>query len=281
MNAAFLVDREDNPAREVSHDPGAPVLDVRDMRVAYGATVVLDGISFSLRTGEHVAVIGPNGAGKSTLFKAIAGVEKPCAGQVRIGGHDPSGHICIAYIPQRSMIDWSFPVTVRDVVMMGRFGRMGWLRHASRADHARVDESLNLVGMTALADRRIYALSGGEQQRMFIARALAQEAELMLMDEVLAGCDAPSQRDIHAVLEKLRERNVTIMVSTHDMDEASSRYDRVLLLNREIIGFGSVEDVFKPALLRRAYGHHLHVLPSADGVMVLSDTCCGGGVEPE
>jgi len=268
------------PVREVVHDPAAPVLEVSGLRVAYGARVVLDRISFTLRTGEQVAVIGPNGAGKSTLFKAISGVVSPSSGFVRIGGHDPSGHICIAYIPQRSTIDWSFPVTVSDVVMMGRYGRMGWLRRASQADRARVKECLDVVGLEPLADRRIQELSGGEQQRMFIARALAQEAELMLMDEVLAGCDVPSQRDIQSVLERLRERRVTIMVSTHDMDEAAGQFDRILLLNKEVIAFGPVAEVFTPELLRKAYGHHLHLLPSERGVMVLSDTCCGGGLEP-
>ncbi len=222
-------------------------------------------------------MIGPNGAGKSTLFKAVAGILRPTSGIVRIGGVQPTGHICIAYLPQRSQIDWSFPVTVRDVVMMGRIGRLGWLRRPRSRDKEFVRDCLRDVRMEHLANRQISALSGGEQQRMFIARALAQEAELMLMDEVMAACDAPSQEEIHRILETLKSRKVTVLVSTHDLEEAASRFERVMLINRDLIGFGTSEEVFVPERLTKAYGGHLRLVNTPSGTLVLSDPCCEGG----
>jgi ABC-type Mn2+/Zn2+ transport system ATPase subunit len=189
---------------------------------------------------------------------------------------DPAGHICIAYLPQRSQIDWTFPVTVEDVVMMGRTGRLGWFRRPRKADRDFVHACLDDVRMSALARRPIGALSGGEQQRMFIARALAQEAELMLMDEVMAACDMPSKEEIFSILKTLQQRRVTVLLSTHDLEEASSRFDKVMLLNRKLIGFGEAGQVFTPDHLKEAYGGHLRLVPTGAGVMVLSDSCCQG-----
>ncbi len=264
-------------SREIPHMAGAPILSVEDLTVTYGEVHAVDSISFHLEEGDQVAVIGPNGAGKSTLFKAIAGVLRPARGEVRIGGFQPTGHICIAYIPQRSQIDWTFPVTVMDVVMMGRIGRLGWLRRPRKRDKDFVRECLAVVRMDPLADRQIGGLSGGEQQRMFIARALAQEAELMLMDEVMAACDTPSQEEIFRILQTLKDRNVTVLVSTHDLEEAASRFDRVMLLNRELIGFGSSEEVFTAERLKKAYGGHLRLVNTPGGTLILNDSCCEGG----
>ncbi|MFX1355438.1 MAG: metal ABC transporter ATP-binding protein, partial [Promethearchaeota archaeon] len=172
-------------SRPATHDAGAPILEASHLTMRYNGRAVLEDISFHLVSGEQVAVVGPNGAGKSTLFRVIAGVLHPTAGEVRIAGHCPGGHICIAYVPQRSQVDWAFPVTVADVVMMGRAGKVGLLRHPSRKDWEYVRQCLDVVGMADLVDRQIGELSGGQQQRMFIARALAQEAELVLMDEPL------------------------------------------------------------------------------------------------
>jgi manganese/iron transport system ATP-binding protein len=265
--------------RERVHAADAPILDVRELTIRYQAHVAIEAVSFQLEEGAQVAVIGPNGAGKSTLFKAIAGVLAPSLGEVRIGGFQPSGHICIAYIPQRNQIDWSFPVSVADVVMMGRVGRLGWFRRAKQADWQQVYDCLRVVRMEELADRQIGALSGGEQQRMFIARALAQEAELMLMDEVMTACDTPARDEIYRILATLKERRVTVMVSTHDLDEAATRFDQVMLLNRELIGFGDSSTVFVPDLLKRAYGGHLRLVNTAGGALILNDSCCGGGGE--
>lgn len=268
--------------RESLHRAGAPVLSVQDLTVMYGRTPAVDRVSFELSAGDQVAVIGPNGAGKSTLFKAIAGVIEPTRGTVRVGGSDPEGHICIAYIPQRNQIDWSFPVTVADMVMMGRVGRLGWLRRPGRKDRERVRDCLRLVHLDHLAGRQIGQLSGGEQQRMFLARALAQQAELMLMDEVMSACDVPSQEEIFRVLERLKEQRIAVMVSTHNLEDAASRFDRVLLMNQALIGLGSSTEVFVPDRLKQAYGGHLRFVNTPQGTLILNDACgdaggCGHG----
>ncbi len=260
----------------VAHEPGTPILAVAGLTVRYDGYVALEDMTFELHAGEQVAVVGPNGAGKSTLFKALAGVQPPTRGTIRVYGHGPEGHICIAYVPQRSAVDWSFPVTVSDVVMMGRIGKMGLFRHPGKEDARRVQESLALVGIGDLAGRQIEALSGGQQQRMFIARALAQEAALMLMDEPLTGLDLPSQDGIFAILQELRRRNVTVMLSTHDLNQAAERFDRAMLLNRRLVGFGSPAEVFTQERLLAAYSGQLRLLPVTDGVLAVSDTCCEG-----
>jgi manganese/iron transport system ATP-binding protein len=262
--------------RPAPHDAEAPILEASRLTVRYNGHPALEDVSFRLGSGERVAVVGPNGAGKSTLFKVIAGVLDPTVGEVQVAGHCPGGHICIAYVPQRSQVDWTFPVTVADVVMMGRAGRVGLLRRPQRGDWERVRQCLQVVGMTDLADRQIGELSGGQQQRMFIARALAQEAALMLMDEPLTGLDVPAQEDIFHIMDELQQRQVTVMVSTHDLNLAAERFDRVMLLNKRLLGIGRPNDVFTPERLRAAYGDHLHLVQTDSGVMVLSDTCCGG-----
>jgi manganese/iron transport system ATP-binding protein len=263
----------------VEHQAGAAILELQDVTLRYETGVVLDSISFRLQAGERVAVIGPNGAGKSTMFKVIAGVLQPGQGTVSVYGHQPGGHICISYLPQRSHVDWRFPVSVADVVMMGRVGKMGLLRWPSRSDWAAVHQALEEVDLAAYVRRQISELSGGQQQRMFIARALAQEAELMLMDEPLTGLDLQSEEAIFKVLDNLRHRKVTVMVATHDLEQATQRFDRVMLLNRRLLGFGLARDVFTSDRLVAAYGGHLHLLPSADGFLVLGDTCCEEGEE--
>jgi manganese/iron transport system ATP-binding protein len=260
--------------RRPAHQPGAPILHAEGLSVRYESGVALEDVNFELKPGMRVAVVGPNGAGKSTLFKVIAGVLSPTAGRVHIYGHEPGGHICVAYVPQRSQVDWDFPVTVADVVMMGRVGRMGLFRHPSRKDREIVRQALGVVKLTALANRQIGALSGGQQQRMFIARALAQEAELVLMDEPLAALDVTSQQDIFQVLDQLRQRSVTLMVAMHDLKMAAERFDQVMLLNRRLLGFGEPEAVLNSERLMEAYGGHLQMLSTAEGMMVMDDTCC-------
>lgn len=261
------------PAR---HLADAPILEALGVCVRYSGHLALEDVSFRLARGERVAVVGPNGAGKSTLFKAVAGVLPLSAGEIQVAGHEPGRHFCIAYVPQRSEVDWNFPVTVADVVMMGRIGRMGFLRHARRRDWDFVSRCLEVVGMTDLAKRQIGELSGGQQQRMFVARALAQEAELMLMDEPLTGLDVPAQESIFHILEELRARRVTVMVATHDLNMAAKRFDRVMLINRRLFGFGRADEVFGPDHLQQAYGGQIRFVQGEDGLMLLSDTCCGG-----
>jgi len=264
--------------KRAAHKETAPILEVDRVSVRYDGTLALKDVSFRLVRGERIAVVGPNGAGKSTLFKVIAGVLEPSAGEVRVAGHCPGEHICIAYVPQRSAVDWTFPVSVADVVMMGRVGKIGALRRPGRADREHVHHCLEVVGMADLADRQIGELSGGQQQRMFIARALAQEAELMLMDEPLTGLDIPAQEGILRIFDELHRLRVTVMVATHDLNLASERFDRVMLLNSQLLGIGEAAEVFTASQLQRVYGGQMRIIDTDDGHMALSDTCCGHGL---
>ncbi|MFQ5577107.1 MAG: metal ABC transporter ATP-binding protein, partial [Anaerolineae bacterium] len=209
------------------HNLNRPTLELTGVTVRFNGITALDDVSFRLHSGEQIAIVGPNGAGKTTLFNVISGVLPPGRGKVRVYGNPPGGHICIAYVPQRSQVDWKFPVNVADVVMMGRVGRLGPFRWPRRRDWEYVNTCLELVGMAPLAGRQIGELSGGQQQRAFIARALAQQAELILMDEPLTGLDLKSQEEIFTILDKLRQRNVTILVATHDLNLAAERFDRL------------------------------------------------------
>ncbi len=260
-----------------AHHQDAPVVSFDHVSVRYDSdSPALDDVSFELWPGERVAIVGPNGAGKSTLLKLVAGILTPTSGRADVYGYGAGGHICIGYVPQRSNVDWKFPVTVSDVVMMGRVAKIGLLRQAGRRDWERVRESLAQVGMAEYAGRQIGDLSGGQQQRVFIARALAQEVELLLMDEPLTGLDIPSQEAIFEILDRLKQARMTVLVSTHDLQLASDRFDRLMLLKRRLIGFGRPEGVLTPANLQAAYGTHLTVLPGSDGMLALSDTCCEG-----
>ena len=265
--------------RNASHEPAAAALDLRDVTVRFNGTVALDGINLQIQQGAQVAVVGPNGAGKSTLFGVIAGTLRPSRGQVQVYGSGPGGHICIGFVPQRSRIDWRFPVSVADVVMMGRVGKIGFLRWPRRADWQRVEAALARVGMQDLARRQIGELSGGQQQRVFLARAIAQEAELLLLDEPLTGLDLPSQEAILQILADLRAQGVTTLVATHDLNQAADRFDRMLLLNRRIVADGPPDFVLTTAHLSAAYGDHLHLVETDKGALVVADSCCQSGAE--
>ncbi len=236
------------------HEHQQPILDVQHISVRYNGQFALEDITFHLHEGERVAVVGPNGAGKSTLFKVISGVLPPTSGEANIFGSRPRGHVCIAYVPQRSQVDWNFPVSVADVVMMGRSAKLGPLNWPHKKDWEHVNRALEIVELSNLADRQISQLSGGQQQRMFIARALAQEAELMLMDEPLTGLDTPSQEGLLNLLDTLRNQKVTVMVATHDLDQAARHFDRILLLNHRIVAFGNPNEVLQTENLLSAVG---------------------------
>jgi manganese/iron transport system ATP-binding protein len=261
--------------RGAAHKPDTPTLEVRDVSVAYAAQTALEDISFQIERGEQIAVVGPNGAGKSTLLKLIVGVLQPSQGQVLMCGHEPDRHTCIAYVPQRSQIDWSFPATVEDVVMMGRIGRMGLFHRPRRKDRKFVQDSLARVDAMSLAQKQIGELSGGQQQRVFIARALAQEAELLLLDEPLSGLDMPSQQAIFEILASLRPDGVTVLVATHDLNLAAARFDRVMLLNKRVVAFDRGHAVLTTENLLAAYGGHVHRIGQEDA-MLLADSCCKG-----
>ena len=259
------------------HLSHAPALVVRDLTVRYGAVLALDHVSFQVEKEERVAVVGPNGAGKSTLFKTLSGILKPTSGEIQIFGQPPGGHICIAYVPQRSQIDWQFPVTVADAVMMGRSGKIGLFKWPGKRDREIVNDALKQVDMLDLADRQIGELSGGQQQRVFLARALAQEAELLLLDEPFTGLDAPSQQAILHILDIVRARGVTVLVSTHDLDLAAASFDKIMMLNHRITAFGPPDQVFTTESLLETYGGHVRALdssPDATSNILLTDHCC-------
>jgi manganese/iron transport system ATP-binding protein len=251
----------------ISHEPDQPILNVNHLSVRYDGHLALVDITFHLHAGERVAVVGPNGAGKSTLFRVVAGVLSPSAGEVNIFGSRPRGHVCIAYIPQRTLVDWNFPVRTIDVVMMGRSAKLGPLGWPKKHDWEFAESALKTVELTDLAYKQIGELSGGQQQRMFIARALAQEAELMLMDEPLTGLDAPAQEGLLDLLDHLKDQDVTVMVATHDLEQAARHFDRIMLLNNRLISFGTPETVLHSDNLVRAYGGRLHTV---DGKSILT-----------
>ncbi|MBI2330710.1 MAG: ABC transporter ATP-binding protein, partial [Chloroflexi bacterium] len=205
----------------MSHTPHR--LEVQNISIGYGNKVVLHDLSFQIPHGARVAVVGPNGAGKSTLFKALVGLLPVQGGQILIHGASLGAHKdCVAYVPQREEVDWRFPVTVNDVVMMGRFMQMGWLKRASAHDKDAVQKSLQQMGIADLATQSIGQLSGGQQQRAFLARAIAQEPHILLMDEPFTGVDITTQEATLRLLDHLQEKQVTAIVSTHDLNLAGT-----------------------------------------------------------
>jgi ABC-type Mn2+/Zn2+ transport system ATPase subunit len=244
-----------------------PVLEVQNLTVSYNGSHALEGITFSVQGGERVAIVGPNGAGKSTLFKAMVGLLPHRAGAVKTNGAQ------FGYVTQRSTVDWTFPVSVHDAVMMGRIAKMGWLRWQRPRDRAIVQQCLSQVGMLDYSGRQIGELSGGQQQRVFIARALAQEATILLMDEPFTGVDAPSQEAILEILNRLRQQGVTVLVSTHDLNLAVERFDRLALLNRRLVAYGAPGDVITPQTLAAAYGGQA-LWRGEDYAMVVGDIGC-------
>lgn len=253
-------------------------LHVESVTVAYNGQVALRDVTFSAYGGERIAVVGPNGAGKSTLFKAIIGLLPLESGTVEVFGCNPHRErATIGYVPQREDVDLSFPVTVADVVMMGRIGHIGWLRRPSRRDKEAVRRALEQVGLADLANRPLGELSGGQIQRTFIARALAQEAPLLLMDEPFNGVDVASEEAILRLLDHLREQGVTVLLATHDLRMAAERFDRVLLLNGEVVAYGPPCEALSPATLQRVYGGQLTLWEHERGLLFLSDGHCSGG----
>jgi manganese/iron transport system ATP-binding protein len=247
-------------------------LEVIQANIGYGEKIVLRDVSFQIPHGARVAVVGPNGAGKSTLFKALVGLLPLKSGRILIHGLELGLHKdCVAYVPQREEVDWKFPVTVSDVVMMGRFGKLGWFKPPTRADQAVVRASLEQLGVAALEKKSIGELSGGQQQRIFLARALAQEPHILLMDEPFTGVDVTTQEVTLNLLDNLRERQVTTIISTHDLNLAANRFDFILLLNKQVVAFGPPGEVMRQENLARAFGNSLLVMEN--GAMLV-DECC-------
>lgn len=248
-------------------------LDLDHVTVAYNGKRVLDDVSLEIPHGAQVAVVGPNGAGKSTLFKALTGLLPLNEGQIFIHGKALRSHEdCVAYIPQREEVDWKFPVTVQDVVMMGRYNHFGWFKNPRKEDFRITDDAMARLNILGLKNRAIGELSGGQQQRAFLARALAQEPHILLLDEPFTGVDMTTQEATLEMLAALKKECVTVLVSTHDLSMASDRFEQVLLLNHRVIGFGRPEHVFTNENLAAAFGSLVY---QKDG-LVLVDQCCSG-----
>lgn len=232
-----------------------PALAVRDLTVAYRDKPVLWDVDLTVPRGVLMAVVGPNGAGKTTLIKAVLGLVKPAAGQVFIFGKPyREQQRLVGYVPQRGTVDWDFPASVLDVVMMGLYGKLGWLRRPGRRERDLAMDALRKVGMEAFAQRQISQLSGGQQQRAFLARALVQDAQVYFMDEPFQGVDATTERAIIRLLRDLRSQGKTVIVVHHDLQTVPEYFDHVLLLNVHRIASGLVEDVFTEENLRLTYG---------------------------
>jgi ABC-type Mn2+/Zn2+ transport system ATPase subunit len=253
----------------------AACLTLDDVTVSYGGKPVLRDVTLSVPHGAQVAIVGPNGAGKSTLFKALVGLLPVRSGVALLRDREPGGPgDAIAYVPQREEIDWGFPVTVHDVVMMGRYGRLGWFKRPGRADREVVARCLHELGIAELEKRAIGELSGGQQQRVFLARALAQEPHVLLLDEPFTGVDVGAREALLTLLAGLRSKGMTVLVSTHDMETAAQRFELVALLNGRLIAYGAPPDVFTPEHLNEAFGGQALFV----GGMVVIDQCCPGHV---
>ena len=233
----------------------APAIQVDDLTVAYREKPVLWDVDLTVPAGVLMAIVGPNGAGKSTLIKAALGLVPAAAGQVRVHGRPyAEQRKLVGYVPQRGSVDWDFPTSVLDVVTMGTYGSLGWLRRPGRRERERSLAALAQVGMEDYAERQISQLSGGQQQRVFLARALVQDARVYLMDEPFQGVDARTEIAIVEVLRQLRSDGRTVVVVHHDLETVSEYFDHVLLLNVRRIAAGPVDEVFTDANLRAAYG---------------------------
>jgi manganese/zinc/iron transport system ATP- binding protein len=244
--------------------PQPAALEVVGLTVSYHDQPVLRDVSVSIAARQLVAVIGPNGAGKSTLLKATLGLTHIDAGVIRVFGEPiDRARSRVAYVPQTETVDWDFPVTAAEVVMMARYPRLGLLRWPSAADHEIVAGALDTVGMTPLAGRHIRQLSGGQQQRIFLARALAQQADVLLLDEPFVGVDARTEETIFRLMDELAAAGKTLIVVIHDLGEMR-RFDSVLMLNKSLIAYGPVSTTLTPENLRRTYGGRLTLLEEAD-----------------
>ena len=241
-----------------------PVLDVHDVTVAYHRKPVLWDVDLVLQEPRLVGIVGPNGAGKSTLIKAILGLVPLASGRVQIFGEDvPAVRRRVGYVPQRESVDWDFPVTVLDVVLMGTYGRLGWFRRPGRRERDTARDCLAHVGMADYATRQIGQLSGGQQQRVFLARALAQQADIYFMDEPMAGVDAATERVVFELLAELRRQQKTVLVVHHDLRTVPQYYEYVVLLNMGVVAAGPTSAVFTPQNLQQTYGGRLAVLDDA------------------
>ncbi len=245
------------------HSTESPV-SVHDLTVAYHRKPVLWDVDLDIPEGKLIAIIGPNGAGKSTLIKAVMDIVPKASGRVMIYGKPfKRQRKIVAYVPQRESVDWDFPIDALGVVMMGRYGTIGWCKPLRKRDREKALDALDRVGMADYANRQISQLSGGQQQRVFLARALAQESQIYFMDEPFASVDAATERAIVQVLADLRSAGKTIIVVHHDLQTVRDYFDHVILLNMRVVAHGPVDDVFTEENLKKTYGGRLTLLSEA------------------
>lgn len=256
-----------------------PALNVERVSAGYrGQRLALNDVSFRVEKGERVAIIGPNGAGKSTLFKAIVGVKQISSGRITIYGEDThSSHTNVGYVPQQSAIDWTFPASVFDVVMMGRCRHIGWFRWPRKADREIVRDILERLSLEDLAGRQISELSGGQRQRVFIARAMAQDTRLMVLDEPFTGVDQTAEQEIIESLEILTVQGITLLLSTHHMENAALHFDKILILRQRVLAYGPPDHTLTTANLRDAFGVALPVLTQGDDLLMFRLDYAGEG----
>jgi ABC-type Mn2+/Zn2+ transport system ATPase subunit len=248
---------------------GGMAIRVEGVWAGYDGRVALEDVGFEVPPSTIVGLVGANGSGKSTLMKVMLGVLHPWRGRVRIMGKEPGmARNLIGYAPQTEAVDWQFPVTVYDVVMMGRYGRLGPLRRPTAKDRKVVEQSLERVQLSELANRQIGELSGGQQRRMLIGRALAQEPQVFLLDEPMAGLDPSIQHELVSLFEALRDEGKTLIVATHDISCVTCCFDRALLLNRRKVAYGDPSEVFTQENLNEAFQSHLILLPMERSVYV-------------
>lgn len=232
-----------------------PVLSVNDVSASYRKNKVLDQVSFEVQAGTLTSIVGPNGAGKSTLLKVLLELHPRLSGSVSFfGGTYSKGKLRIGYVPQRGSVDWDFPANALDVVLMGLYGKIGWLKWPKRRHQELALAALNEMGMADYASRQISQLSGGQQQRVFLARALVQDADLYLLDEPLAGVDAATEEAIMNTLKLLKNKGRTVLVVHHDLQTVEDYFDHVLLLNRSVIAHGPTGEIFTKENIFRTYG---------------------------
>ncbi len=247
-------------------------IQLKSLSAGYGRTLVIEDVSANIEAGARVALVGPNGAGKSTLFKAIVGLIRPTSGQVLIDGQ-PAQHVSqtAAYVPQFEDVDWDFPVSVMDVVLMGLARQVGWFRHPNASHRRTAQEALKRVGLPAYANRQIGELSGGQKRRVFIARALAQGAHILLLDEPFSGVDALAQQTLFEILDGLRSDGVTVLLATHDLNLISTHFDALFVLNKRKIAYGNPDKVFTPSIMAAAFGSQMAIWHNDGQVVMLTD----------
>jgi manganese/zinc/iron transport system ATP- binding protein len=264
-----MVDRTIFPQPAPTEQSAAPAIELRDTTVAYGAHVVLDHLTLTLPSAQIIGLIGPNGAGKTTLLKAIVGANRLLSGTIRVLGQPvQSVRQRVAYVPQRRDVDWSFPLSVLDVVLMGRYGRLGLWRRPGKRDREIALHALEQVRLSKRRDCQIGELSGGQQQRVFLARALAQEADLLLLDEPFNGIDTTTQTVIFDLLCRQRSQGHTVLLSTHDLHSVEQNCDQLVALNRKIVASGPVDQVFTAPVLRSTFGSQLAVVGDSHTLIV-------------